>query len=369
MEEYAVNLLESLFAIDKKNGYVLFLNSFSRPKINLDRFKKYENVQIKIFRFPNKLLNFLFWYLHWPKIDRMMGGADVIFLPNIIFAGFSGKVKVVVAAHDLSFERYPETFSWKRRLWHLFINPRRLYQRADKIIAVSRSTKDDLMELYQINSSKIEVVSSAVSQKFRVIDRNDPRLISVKDKYQLPYLFILYLGTLEPRKNIIGLVRAYNQLRKINHPVLNRYKLVIAGSKGWKCRKIFSEIEDSPYRDDIIIVGFIQDEDKPLLYNLASLFVYPSFFEGFGFPPLEAMKCGIPVLASNNSSLPEITGDGAILTDPDKPDEIYQAMKEILLSRELQIKLAEKGLENAKKFDWRKTAREYFKIFEEIGKN
>lgn len=367
VEEYAVNLLENLFALDKKNDYVLFLNSFRRPKISPDLFKKYENVQIKIFRFPNKLLNFLFWYLRWPKIDKMIGGADVVFLPNIIFAGFSKNVKVVAAAHDLSFERYPETFSWKRRLWHLFINPRRLYRRADKIIAVSRSTKNDLMEIYQISPSKIETVSSAVSQKFHVMDRNDPRLISVKNKYNLPYLSILYLGTLEPRKNIIGLVRAYNQLRKINHPVLNKYKLVIAGSKGWKCRKIFSEIENSPYRGDIVIAGFIEDEDKPLVYNLASLFVYPSFFEGFGFPPLEAMKCGVPVIASNNSSLPEITGDGAVLTDPDKPDEIYRAMKEILLNKELQNRLAEKGLKNAKRFNWKKTAGEYCKIFESLN--
>jgi glycosyltransferase involved in cell wall biosynthesis len=362
VEEYALNLLHNLFSIDKKNEYVLFLNSFKKTGNAVLDFSKYKNVSIKTFRWPNKMINFLFWYLNFPKIDKMLGGVDILFFPNIIFAAASRKTKVILTVHDLSFEHFPETFSWKRRLWHWFINPRKLCQKADGIIAVSESTKKDIEEIYKIKPEKISVVYSGARSSFKSIDRNDQKLLTVKEKYNLPYKFMLYLGTIEPRKNIVGIIRAYNQLRNIKHPELAKYKLVIAGERGWKSEKIFSEIGKSPFGEDIIFTGFVADEDKPAIYNLASLFVYPSFFEGFGFPPLEAMACGVPVITSNNSSLPEVAGAAAILIDPDKPDEIYQAMKEILLSRNLQESLRKKGFEQVKKFEWKKTAEEFLKV-------
>jgi glycosyltransferase involved in cell wall biosynthesis len=140
--------------------------------------------------------------------------------------------------------------------------------------------------------------------------------------------------------------------------------LVIAGESGWKSKEIFSQIKKSPFRENIKAISFVSDEDKEYLYNLSALFVYPSFFEGFGFPPLEAMKCGIPVIASNNSSLPEVTLGAAVLIDPDKPDEIYRAMREVLLSGGLREKLIKKGLEKAKEFRWKKTAQDTLKVFQ-----
>lgn len=368
MEEYTINLLRNLFSVDKKNTYVLFFNSFKRPKVNLSEFEKYKNVSIKIYRYPNKLLNFLFWYFGWPKIDKLIGGTDVIFSPNIIFSAWSKKTKAVFTIHDLSFERCPETFSAKRRLWHMLINPKKLCRSADKIISVSDSTKNDLREIYQISEAKIKTIYSGISESFKIINRNDPKLIEVKNKYNLPYKFILYLGTIEPRKNIIGIIRAYNQFRKINHSELNAYKLVIAGASGWKQEQIFKEIKNSPFKNDIIFSGFIDDEDKPAIYNLASLFIYPSFLEGFGFPPLEAISCGVPVITSNNSSFPEITGRAGTMIDPDRPDEIFQAMKNILLDKNLRENLIKKGLEQAKKFNWQKTAREFLEVMQNLNK-
>lgn len=362
--EYALNLLEHLLDQDQENQYVIFLNHFRKRGFNSAAFQKYQNVEVKKFGFPNKLLNFCFWYLGWPKIDRMLGGADILFFPNINFAAWSPKTKVILTVHDLSFERYPETFSWKRRLWHFFINPKRLARKADKIIAVSDSTKSDLKVLYGLNYAKIKTIHSAVVENFAPIDRNGLKMIEIRDKYSLPYKFILYLGTIEPRKNIIGIIRAYNQLRNLKDTELDKYKLVLAGKPGWKYREIFKEVKDSPFRQDIIIEDAIEDEDRPVVYGLSSLFVYPSFFEGFGFPPLEAMASGVPVIASNNSSLPEIVGDAGILIDPDKPDEIFQAIKAVLQSRELSDKLRTKGIEQARKFSWPKTAE---KFLETVG--
>jgi len=370
VEEYTLNLLNSLFEMDQSNDYILFFNSFKSAKIDFSWIEKYPNVILRKFNYPNKLLNFLFWYLDWPKIDKMIGGADIFFMPNIIFGSISKNTRLILTIHDLSFERYSKTFSWKRRLWHAFINPKKICQKADKIIAVSESTKNDIVKLYKINQDKINVSYSGVSEKFKALDRNNGDLIRVKEKYGLPYKFILYLGTIEPRKNISAIIAAYNRLQgdavDSDNSEIQRYKLVIAGSEGWLGKKIFTEISESNRKENILVVNFIDETDKEFVLNLASLFVYPSIFEGFGFPPLEAMACGVPVIASNNSSLPEVVGNGAVMIDPDKPDEIYRALKEILASIELRESLIKKSLEKAGKFNWQKSAEEFLNLANKI---
>jgi len=363
VEEYTVNLLENIFKEDKHNKFVLFFNAFKKSHYNFDWIKKYPNVKLKTFRYPNKLLNFLFWYLRWPKADKMIGGVDYFFMPNMNFIALSKGTKFILTVHDLSFEYFPETFSWKRRLWHYwFVNLKILAKKANKIIAISESTKNDLMDLYKIPEKNIKVIYNGISEKFRIIDRNNPELLSVKEKYGLPFNFILFLGTFEPRKNIIGIIKSYELLRKQGNKKLEKYKLVIAGSDGWKSEKIRESIKKSEFQEDIILLNFVDDKDKVFVYNLASLFVYPSFFEGFGMPPLEAMKCGVSVVASNNSSLPETVGAGGILVDADRPDEIALASKEFLLNKDMQEKLARNKFRQIQKFSWGKSAREFLKL-------
>ena len=366
VEEYTLNFLDNLFSLDTRNEYVLFFNSFKNSKTDFSWIEKYPNVFLKRSSFPNKLLNFSLWYLNWPKLDQLVGGTDIFFMPNIGFGSVSKKSRLIVTMHDLSFERYPETFSWKRRLWHMFINPKKICWRADKIIAVSESTRNDIIKIYGIDEKKINVVYSGIAEKFCVLDRNDEGLIKVKEKYGLPYKFILYLGTIEPRKNIVGIVRAYNDLqewaKKNKSEEFLKYKLIIAGSRGWLSEKIFREISKSEHKEDIGVLNFIQEKDKEFILNLSSLFVYPSLFEGFGFPPLEAMACGVPVIASNNSSLPEVVGNGGALIDPDKPDEIFHAMKEILSGSDLRGNIVAKGLAQAGKFSWEKAAEDFLKM-------
>ena len=366
VEEYTLNFLDNLFSLDTRNEYVLFFNSFKNSKVDFSWLEKYPNVSLRKFRFPNKVLNFLLWYLNWPKLDKLIGGADIFFMPNIGFGSVSKGSKLIVTMHDLSFERYPETFSWKRRLWHMFINPKRICQQADRIIAVSESTKNDIVKTYGIDETRIRIIYSGISEKFCVLDRNNYGLIRTKEKYGLPYKFILYLGTIEPRKNIVGIVRAYGELQKWaeknKQEEILKYKLIIAGSRGWLSEKIFREISKSESKENIGVLNFVEEEDKEFVLNLAALFVYPSFFEGFGFPPLESMACGVPVVASNNSSLPEVVGNGGILIDPGKPDEIFQAMREILNNGELKGNLVSKGLAQSKKFSWKKAAEEFLKM-------
>ncbi|MDI6778166.1 MAG: glycosyltransferase family 1 protein [Patescibacteria group bacterium] len=385
--EYALEIIRNLLEIDRENQYIIFSNSYKQTSKNFDFLKKYPNAELKRFRYPNRLLNFCLWYFGRPKLDILIGGVDIFFAPNINFLAVSsppvkspprnllgnfftqaffgvdlarGKdCKLITTFHDLSFERFPEFFTAKTRLWHFyFVNPRRIAQKSDSIVAVSESTKRDMEELYGKNPQILEVVHHGTGADYKIISRNDPRLLDVQKKYNLPYKFVLYLGNIEPRKNVRSLIEAHKKLQK-NNPKLEKYKLVLAGNVSLLCR---GELE----KENIHVIGYIDREDKPFIYNLASLFVYPSHFEGFGLPLLEAMACGTPVISSNNSSIPEVAGNAAIFVDPNRPQEIFEAMRNTLTDEKLFGELRERGLKQSKKFSWKKAARETLKIFHNI---
>ena len=366
VEEYTLELLEHLFAVDRENEYVLFWNAWELPVCPLDWDSRFSNVRLVSLRIPNKLLNFCLWYFRFPHLDRLIGGVDVFFMPNLNFAAFSRGVKVVLTAHDVSFERYPETFSWKRRLWHMFVNFRRLALRAEKVIAVSQSTRDDLVESIGIVPKSVTVIRSGISERFCRMNRNDSMLSDVKRRYELPYRFILFVGTIEPRKNILSLVRAFDSL--VGSKEAFDYDVVIAGTHGWKCEGMLEEIDRLPSRARIHFTGFVRDEDKPALYNLSSLFVYPSLYEGFGFPPLEAAACGVPVITSNTSSFPETIGEGAMMIDPLRPDDISRALREVLRDKTLRDTLSQQGEMCASKFQWKDAARKTLGVFRDVAR-
>jgi glycosyltransferase involved in cell wall biosynthesis len=234
VEEYVTGLLRALFEADDTNEFVLFYNAW-RGELPEDFawMLEYPAVSVKRLRIPNKILNALLWYLRWPLLDVLCGGADIFFMPNLNFAAVSKETKLVVTAHDLSFESYPETFSWKRRMWHLLVNFRGLCRHADLIIAVSHSTKQDIESYYRIPQRKVVVIQSGLDREFTPINRNDPELLRVKEKYHLPYRYILFFGTFEPRKNIRAVVQAYEIYRQ---SIGDRecVPLVLAGSPGWK---------------------------------------------------------------------------------------------------------------------------------------
>lgn len=362
VEEYTINLLRRLFMEDSRNEYLLFISGKKKLKVKpclpAGRSQKLK-VSMKYFPVSNRLLNLSFKSFGRPYLDKLLSGVDVFWAPNINLVPTTRDCKKIITFHDLSFERHPEFFSLKRRLWHKFINPKKLAQEAGVIIAVSQSSKQDLIDLYNVNPQKIKVIYSGVGEQFQPLLEKNSQFDRVKEKYNLPEKFILYLGTIEPRKNLIGLIKAYEILMKKFLIPNSRFlipKLVIAGTKGWLYENIFGKAIHSKYSKDIIFTGFVEDKDKPFLYNLATLFVYPSFYEGFGFPPLEAMACGLPSITSNVSSLPEIAGDAAIMVDPYKPDELARAIEMILTDKKLRQRLSEKGMEQAKKFSWEKCA-------------
>ena len=367
VSEYTLNLLKEIFRLDNNdNQYKLFYNSGRDVSARMPRFGQ-PNVEIIRTAYPNKLFNNIMQNIvKTPKLDRLLG-VDLFFMPNIGFISLSPGCRKIITIHDLSFLRYPEFYSLKRRWWHVLVNTRRLLKNFDYIAAMSENTKKDVIELCGIMPEKIKIIYSGIDTRCKPMAENDEQLLAVRKKYNLPKRFILYLGTLEPRKNVAGTVQAYEELRNYVMPAgrqeLQNVKLVIAGNKGWKSREIFQAWQKSEFKDDIKFLGYIEAADKPYLYNLASVFVYPSFYEGFGFPPLEAMACGTPVIISSAASLPEVAGKAAIMVDPYKTSELARAMEQILGSRELRAGLRAESLMAARRFNWEKTARSYLELF------
>lgn len=370
--EHTFNLVKEIIKLDSnstgsgrsENEYRLFYNSASETVNPAENFSGH-HVRVIKKNYPNKILNFVFFKIFSrPKIDKMID-VDLFFMPHINFIALSKKCKGVLVIHDLSFLKYPEFFSWKKNFWHRMINVKKLAKRFDRIIAISENTKKDIIELCNIKEEKIDVIHPGISKEFAIIN-NDVRLKETRDKYKLPDKFILYLGTLEPRKNIEGLICAYNKLR--DDGCCHDYKLVIAGGKGWKTKNIFKAREDSKYKSDIKFVGYVDRDDKVYLYNLASVFVYPSFYEGFGFPPLEAMACGVPTITSFTGSLSEAVGDASLMVDPYNITDISSAVKNILTNQAVRDNLVAKGLERVKKFDWSETADSYLEVFDDLMK-
>lgn len=366
VEEYTRKTLSWLFESYKEDTFVLFFNSWKRDLPDLEWAVRYPNVELKTFHIPNKLLNLSLWYFRWPHLDKLLGGVDVYFVPNINFVAVSKKAKLVVTAHDLSFEYFPEAFSAKQRFWHYLINFRGLVKRADAVIAVSHSTKEDLVSVYKINPEKITVVHSGVDGEFRPLSRNNPELLEVQKKYNLPYNFILSLGTFEPRKNTVATVHAFEAFCKVYPKLSKDVHLVLAGAYGWKSDELRNAVINSPERKHIHVVGYVAPEDKAGLYNLAQVFVYPSLYEGFGFPPLEALACGTPVITSNVASLPEVVEGNAILIDPYYPDDIMEALAAIYENSSLKENLIEGGLAQAQKFQWLQTSKKTHQVFTDV---
>jgi glycosyltransferase involved in cell wall biosynthesis len=350
---YTLNLLKNLFELDSTNEYLLFYNS-SRRK-DLPDFN-YKNVKYVGFRCPNKLLNLSLMLFKWPKLDKLIGGVDIFFIPNLNFCALSDQTKKVVTIHDLSFAHFPDFFSLKMRAWHLAINWRRLIENANKLIAVSNSTKEDIIKLNNVSSDKIQVVYEGVDDKFKVIDDLEA-LERVRKKYNLPNKFILSLGTIEPRKNIEGVINAYN-LGDCG------CELVISGGGGWKNDIIYKQVRKN---DKIMMIGYVDEEDKVALYNLAELLVYPSYYEGFGLPIVEAMACGTPTVVGANSSMLEIAKNAAVLVNSSDEVEISLGIRAILEDEEFKDQLIQRGLELTKGFTWNKVAEETLQLFNNLN--
>lgn len=274
---------------------------------------------------------------------------------------FSTNAMKILTIYDLFPLTHPQTSPSKYTpVIYKYLLPHVL-KRTDVIIAGSESTKKDILRYFPSLRGKIIVIYAAADKSFRQINNPD----RIKKKYNLNTPFIFALGTLSPRKNLLTLIKAFSKLKIRGF----KHKLVIGGQKGWKYENIFKDASDLVEKNEIIFTGFIPDNDLPYFYNLADLFVFPSLYEGFGIPILEAMACGCPMITSNISSMPEVGGDAALyINNPLDTDELTDKIKKVLFEKGLKEDLIKKGLVQAAKFSWEKTARETIKVYEEVIK-
>ena len=267
------------------------------------------------------------------------------------------KIIKIVTIHDLTNFVDNRFFPYYKRFYkHIILQISK--KRADHIIAVSENTKTDLIKYLQIPKDKISVVYNGISSDYRQ-KVSEKLLLDVKEKYKLPDSYILFVGTIEPRKNIINLIQAFNQISDEN------IALVIVGKKGWMYRPILQIIENSPKRKKILLLGNVSSsEDLAAIYQLASLFVFPSFYEGFGLPVIEAMASKVPVITSNISSLPEIAKDGVYYVDPENTDSIIQKINEVL-SSDVTSKIIKAEL-ISQQYNWENAAKQTYRIYQEV---
>lgn len=358
--QYIYFFIKSLLAYDAKNTYILFVGEpFCDKEIE-------ENPRVNI-----RILPFYRWKKYFPLIYShvfvpiffMMQGLDVLHGPaNILPFFYSGKT--VLTIHDLAIYCHPEWFPDKQSFSTRVIVPRSI-RRAHKIIAVSEFTKLELQKIFSVPEKKIDVLHHGVIKQAREIDMEKNKKFETRWKKKGQY--ILFVGTIEPRKNIVSLVRGFEQwgLKEEN----KQYFLVIAGAKGWKYEPIMKEAKQSRVYERIIFTGFISQEEKWSIIRHCSCFVFPSLYEGFGLPILEAMSIGVPVISTKSSSLQEVGGDAVLYIENPSSIAISNALDEVFGgSEELRKSLSEKGRERAKKFTWDQCAQKILSVYKSLDK-
>jgi glycosyltransferase involved in cell wall biosynthesis len=348
---YAFHLLKELSQIDNQNHYLIYLNSeytndaiFSNnnfaKKIICQRPEIYKHISIP-FDIMAKRRRFDFFHFLY--------NAPSLFMP----------CPFILTVHDVSFKYVPDMIS-KKNLFSITAQLSLNAKRAHQIISVSENTKKDIMKYFKIPEEKIVVIYEGVNETFKIIT-DDQKKREIAEKYQLPAKFILYVGTYLPHKNLETLLHAYHalkQTRRISHA------LVLAGKKGRNFETISNLISKLDLTEDVKTVGFVPEEDLPYLYNLSDLFVFPSLYEGFGLPLLEAMACGVPVIAANTSCLPEIGGDAAIYFSAKNSLELSDVLEKVIKDKDLRHKIITNGFRRIHQFSWRKMAEKTLQVYE-----
>lgn len=289
-------------------------------------------------------------------VEWWTGPITLLHAPDFTLPPTRKKTRTILTVHDLSFVRAPETATPSLRAYLSHVVPRSVV-RSDLVLADSKATRQDLMSLYRTPPEKVHVLYSGVSECFSPVE-DEVILKETRIRYGIgerPY--ILSLGTVQPRKNYSRLVEAFNRLESPEHT------LVIAGGRGWLDEPLYRRIEELNLQERVKFIGFVHDEDLPALYSGARVFAFPSLYEGFGLPPLEAMASGVPVVVSNTSSLPEVVGDAGLLVDPYDVDALADALTRALDDEALRRTLVKKGRLRAQSFSWYTAARQLHQYY------
>ncbi|MGH2521886.1 MAG: glycosyltransferase family 4 protein [Anaerolineales bacterium] len=356
---YSHELLAALVALDKANDYATFYyapRGAEKPAPPLDQLPaRALRLPAKPWRMSVLLADFLGLALdHWLPPTDLFHATDHL-LPPL------RRARTVFTIHDLIYRFFPEHHLPLNR-WYLTLMLPRFMRRADAIIAVSEHTRRDVVRLMRIPPEKITVIHEGVNPNYRPL-ADEAELARVRAKYNLPEHFILFFGTIEPRKNLLMLLEAYRVLLARDTPMPD---LVIAGRRGWLYQPVFQCVSELGLQRRVQFTEWVAEGDAPGLMNAAEVFVYPSVYEGFGLPPLEALACGTPVLCSNASSLPEVVGDASLLLPPGDPAAWTEALSRVLSDSALRADLRTRGPARARQFTWEAAARKTLEVYEQV---
>lgn len=354
-ESYATNLIEALAEIDPVNQYTLYVT-------RREARKRFNN------RWPNFSVRATLPHTPLIRIPVTLS-AELRRNPvDVLHVQYTSPpfvpCPVVVSIHDLSFEHLPQTFK-RRSSTQLRMTVPRSARKAAQVIALSEYGRSDMINTYDICPDKVSVIPLAAPDYFAPVE-DEKELERVRQTYGLEKDYILCVGSIQPRKNLSRLIAAYSRLRRAR-PGGKLPQLVLAGKFAWLYAETLRTIKELELSNSVILTGYVPQADLPALYSGALCFVYPSYFEGFGLPPLEAMKCGVPVVVGNKTSLPEIVGDAGVLVDPFDVDAIAAGIEKVAFDSNLRAQLRVKGLERSRIFNWRETARQTLAVYKKAA--
>lgn len=350
---YTQNLLKSLVTIDQENEYVLFCH------------EETEKLAPEASNFIKKIVSqpvfSLASQLGWAR-EVSQAKPDIFHSPHFVLPLLFSR-RTVVTIHDLIPMLFPKNLPSRATYVHYNTMIKLGVRKAQKIIAVSASTKNDLIRLVRIPPEKIVVIPEAADARYKPV-QDEQRWKQVKERQGIQRKFLLYVGNYKPHKNLVRLVKAFSQLPE---SLRKEHQLVLVGKKDKRYPEVGSLVKKLNLKRDVTMLGFLSEDDLLMFYNAAQALILPSLYEGFGLPPLEAMACGTPVIASNVSSIPEVVGDAALLlSNQQDVNEIAKAMEKILTDENLRKDLRAKGLARAKQFSWKRTAEETLQVYREV---
>jgi glycosyltransferase involved in cell wall biosynthesis len=348
---YTQYMLDALLELESNNQYILFYKN----EAHLGKYAHYPNVEETVVKAPNKLL----WDQVAIPLAARKAKVDVLFHTKFTVP-FLTKCKTVMRIAGASWFVHPEIYPNKIDLTYIKMAMPLYCRKADALIANSKLTKNDFIKILHVPREKIRVVYNGVNPRFRPI--GDPEVLDeVKRRYNLPDRFVLTVGRYDPRKNFPTIFRAFTKCRDAG-----ALKLVAVGKDSWKYKED-CRIDESEFKDDFVFPGYVGHDDLPAFYNLAEAFIFPSIYEEFGNPLVEAMSCGCPIVASNTGAIPEITAGAAVLTEPFDADKLAEGVDQITQDAGFRRTLIEKGLQRAKKFSYENVAKEVLDVLEEDG--
>ncbi len=360
VSKYTELLINSLAALDTQDEFIIYTAPGSRPP----EFAAAPNFTLKASHLPTIKPPVRIGWEQFLAPPILLRDRPALLHCPVNVVPLAAPCPTVLTIHDLGFLRFPERYKWAKRTY--LANATRLSaKRAAHIITDAEAIRQEVIELLKISPDKVTAIPLAADSRFQPAEA--AKVATFRREKNLPERFIIYVGTLEPRKNIPLLLKGFARLRCENPAAVDGVGLVLGGAKGWLYEEIFRLIRELGLEESVQFPGYIADADLPLWYNSAEVMVYPSIYEGFGFPPLEAMACGTPVITSNTSSLPEVVGEAGLMVAPDDEPGMAEALRRVLTEPKLQAELSLKGITQAARFSYRETARQTLEVYRKVA--